>query len=431
MSDQPLDLRRAMQLLWRRKYVVAAAAVLGLLAGAGYGAYYPPLHSGTALVVLPPTARDLATQAVIAGSDPVLAGALPKLKPAMSLDTLSSHVQVRRPTSTIISITAQSQSAAQAEQTADAVARSYIAFDSSRNSPAGKVQPQLLQSAEDVSGTPLPVHLIIMGGFGLLLGLLLGAIGVLALSRRDRRLRRRDDISDAVGIPVLASIAVGHPSDPAEWTRLLEDFEPGAADGWRLRKALHYLELAEVISANGTASGSSLTVLSLSSDGKALALGPQLALFAASTGIPTALVVGPQQDANAAAGLRAACAAAELAPKHPRNPQLIVADHDQAVPLRRPGLSIVVAVVDGKAPQLTDMLRTSATLLGVSAGSVTAGQLARVVASAAADGRPLAGILVADPDPGDPTTGRVPQLARLTQRRMPTRVTGIPMKIRR
>jgi hypothetical protein len=280
-------------------------------------------------------------------------------------------------------------------------------------------------------GTPLPIHLIIMGGFGLLVGLLLGAIGVLALSRRDRRLRRRDDISDAIGIPVLASVAVGHPSDPAEWTRLLEDFEPAAADGWRLRKALHYLELAEVITANGTASGSSLTVLSLSCDAKALALGPQLALFAASTGIPTALVVGPQQDAIAAAGLRAACAAGELAPKRPGNPHLIVADHDQAVPLRRPGLSIVVAVVDGKAPQLTGMLRTSATLLGVSAGSVTAGQLARVVASAAADGRPLAGILVADPDPGDPTTGRVPQLARLTQRRMPTRVTGIPTKIRR
>ena len=88
-------------------------------------------------------------------------------------------------------------------------------------------------------------------------------------------------------------------------------------------------------------------------------------------------------------------------------------------------------MVNGKAPQLTGMLRTSATLLGVSAGSVTAGQLARVVASAAADGGPLAGILVADPDPGNPTTGRVPQLARLTQRRMPARVTGIPTKIRR
>ena len=56
-------------------------------------------------------------------------------------------------------------------------------------------------------------------------------------------------------------------------------------------------------------SGSSLAVLSLSSDRKALALGPQLAVFAASLGIPTALVVGPQQDTNVTATLRAACAA--------------------------------------------------------------------------------------------------------------------------
>ena len=62
-------------------------------------------------------------------------------------------------------------------------------------------------------------------------------------------------------------------------------------------------------------SGSSLAVLSLSSDRNALALGPQLAVFAASLGIPTALVVGPQQDANATATLRAACAAA----RPPRN----------------------------------------------------------------------------------------------------------------
>ena len=52
----------------------------------------------------------------------------------------------------------------------------------------------------------------------------------------------------------------------------------------------------------------SLTVLSLSTDPRSLALGPQLAVFAASQGIPTALVIGPQQDADATATLRTACA---------------------------------------------------------------------------------------------------------------------------
>jgi hypothetical protein len=70
-------------------------------------------------------------------------------------------------------------------------------------------------------------------------------------------------------------------------------------------------------------------------------------------------------------------------------------------------------------------------VLGVSAGAVTAEELARVAISAAADGRDIAGILVADPDPADNTTGRIPELARSGQRRMPNRVTGVPRQIRR
>ena len=94
-------------------------------------------------------------------------------------------------------------------------------------------------------------------------------------------------------------------------------------------------------------------------------------------------------------------------------------------PTELPGaaLTVVVAVVDGKAPRVAETMRATATVLGVSAGVATAEQLARVAASAAADGRDIAGILVADPDPGDPTTGRLPQLARPGQRRMPTRMT--------
>jgi hypothetical protein len=68
-------------------------------------------------------------------------------------------------------------------------------------------------------------------------------------------------------------------------------------------------------------------------------------------------------------------------------------------------------------------MRASTTVLGVAPGAVTAQQLARVAASAAGDGRDIAGILVADPYPADPTTGRLPQLARLGQRRMPRRTT--------
>jgi len=69
-------------------------------------------------------------------------------------------------------------------------------------------------------------------------------------------------------------------------------------------------------------------------------------------------------------------------------------------------------------------------VLGVASGAVSAQQLARVAASATGDGRDITGILVADPDPDDPTTGRLPQLARLGQRRMPIRTTTAVTEIR-
>ena len=133
----------------------------------------------------------------------------------------------------------------------------------------------------------------------------------LAISHRDRRLFERDDIANSIGIPVLASISVRHPSDAAEWTKLVEAYKPGAVDAWQLRMAMQQLGMTGHAPADRLHnSGSdlwneglgvgcfSLAVLCLSSDAGALALGPQLAVFASSLGIPTALVIGPQQDAN-------------------------------------------------------------------------------------------------------------------------------------
>ena len=172
-------------------------------------------------------------------------------------------------------------------------------------------------------------------------------------------------------------------------------------------------------------------MLSLSSDPKALALGPQLAVFAASLGIPTTLVVGPQQDANATATLRTACATPLGPSERSRNLRLAVSDHDNADQLPGAGLTVVVAVVDGQDPRVADTMRATATVLAVSAGAVTAEQLARVATSAATDGRDIAGTLVADPDPADHTTGRVPELSRSAQRKMPTRITGAYAETRR
>ena len=108
-----------------------------------------------------------------------------------------------------------------------------------------------------------------------------------------------------------------------------------------------------------------------------------------------------------------------------------MSDHRNADQLPSSGLAVVVAVVDGQTPQVADTMRATATVLGVSAGAATAEQLARVAANAAADGRDITGILVADPDPADHTTGRLPELARPAHRKMPTRITSISTETRR
>ena len=163
---------------------------------------------------------------------------------------------------------------------------------------------KVMQYATNATETRLLVRLLATAFLGALLGTLIGAVVALAIGRNDRRLRERDLMADAIGVPVLASISVRHPTDTARWSRLLDDYEPSAVDAFRMRSALDELGLAEMTSADSGA-GSSLAVLSFSFDQRALALGPQLAAFAASLGIRTALVIGPQPDTKHGGG--AAC----------------------------------------------------------------------------------------------------------------------------
>ncbi|HEY3954196.1 MAG TPA: hypothetical protein VGM53_12535 [Streptosporangiaceae bacterium] len=427
MNEQALDLRRAWWILWRHKIIVGVFIGVGLLLGAGYGLLKPPLMSSSALVVLSPSTRDVPTQVLIASSNPVLSRALPRIRPAMTLQELHERIHARNPTPNIISITAQGMTAAQAESMANAVAESYVGYITGTDRATKPVQAQarLLQAADAATGQSLALHLIMNGLPGALIGGVLGAIGVLAASRQDRRLRARDEIANAIGVPVLASLPTGHPTDAARWAKLFENYQPSVVNAWQLRIALSYLGQADVAPANGRGGGErfSIGVVTLSSDRGALALGPQLAVFAASLGIPTTLLIRPQQGTTTAAALRAACAEPPPSAQRPRMLRLAVADHEhEAGPPAR--LTVVVTVVDSQSPSLADVQRTTATVIGVSAGAATAAQLVGVAVSAASTSRQVDGILVADPDPADHTTGRIPQLARPPRRRTPTRLTG-------
>lgn len=436
MSQQALDLRESVLIIKRFKVLVGIVSALGFLAGVGYAALKPPALTSTAVVSFPSSIQSTATQVVIAGSDPVLSAASGRVRPPVSLDTLRSEVQVKSLTPYLIAITAEGKTAGDAEATANAVAASYINYVSAKNNPVGHVVAKMFQPALPAVGSSPVKAMLITGLIGALAGALVGSVVALAIGRKDRRLRERDRIANSIGIPVLASVPVGHPSNPAGWTRLLESYKPQAVHAWQLRTALGYLGIIDQSlngrngrnAPHGDGGRVSLGVVSLSSDPRALALGPQLAVFAASQGIPTALVIGPQQDANATAALRTACSASS-----PRLPSLLrlIVSGDDFVDQQGAALIVVIAVVDGRTPKMPAMVPTAATVIGVSAGGATAEQLARAAVAAAADDREVTGILVADPEPADQTTGRVPRLTRPSRRRLPNRLKGVVTEARR
>jgi hypothetical protein len=215
----------------------------------------------------------------------------------------------------------------------------------------------------------------------------------------------------------LASLGASRPRDAAAWTKLLDGYEPEAADAWRLEGVLHDLGLHR--------RGASIAVLSLSTDKDALALGPQLAVFAASRGIPAELAVGSQQDDDATvAALRTAFTAARVR----ENLRLAASSEFQR---QDEVLFVAVGVVDVLKPRVGQTLDADVTVLAVTAGAVTAAQLNRIFASAAAAGRAIGGVLVANPIPNDETTGRMPQIARPERAGMPTRMVGAATESRR
>jgi capsular polysaccharide biosynthesis protein len=440
--SQSLDLRKSITIIKRLKAIIGIVAVLGLLSGIGYALLNPAKPSSTAVVSFPASVLSTATEVLIADSYPVLSAASTKLSPPVPVDQLRSEVRTSSLTNYLIAITATSKNAADSEAIANAVAKSYIAYVADKRTPVQHVVVELFQPAL-TSATPSPIRsMVIFGLVGAAAGALIGAVLSLAIGRNDRRLRERDQIAHAIGVPIAASVPVGHPSDPAGWAKLLESYQPQAVHAWQLRTLLRYIGVADQRSAQtpngdetvGTATvgdGVSVGVLSLSSDQGALALGPQLAVFAASQGIPTNLVIGPQQDEGVTAALRTACEASRSSPELPALLRLVVTDDGLVDGRNRGTLTVVVIVVDGRAPKIPATVRTGATVIGVSAGKVTAEQLARSAVAAGDDGRDVSGILVADPEETDQTTGRVPQLMRPPRRRLPNRLKGVVTETRR
>jgi capsular polysaccharide biosynthesis protein len=428
MSEQASNLRGASVIVRRHKFLVGVLTALGIVCGVGYGIITPPAFASSALVVLPASPNltsNVGTDVVIASSNPVLTKALPSISPPMSLLSLTQAITVTSETSTLLTVTASTTSAAGAESAANAVASSFVAYLGTAKGPIGHVSAEVLQSATTATGKSRITTLLIDLLGGVAAGAVLGILIALGIGRDDRRLRARDAIADSIGVPVLASVPVAHPRDAAGWIALLTGYQPEAVHAWRLRKALQLLGLPGNPRGYGERGASlAVTVLSLSNDPGALALGPQLAAYAASLGIPTVLFIGPGEDGGAAAALRTAGSALARESRSSDPLQVITSADRLAGWKREAELAVVVGVIDSQDPQPRFAIDPTVTVLGVSAGTASAQQLARVAMTSADNDHEIAGILVADPDPSDTTTGQAPHLARPVRRAAPTRLSG-------
>jgi enoyl-CoA hydratase/carnithine racemase len=162
----------------------------------------------------------------------------------------------------------------------------------------------------------------------------------------------------------------------------------------------------------------SLSMLSLADDEAGLAMAPQLAAFAASSGITTRLVTAIGHESAASLW-----AAREIDRDAPLRPGLYVGDVPDGTTI---DLSIHIIVLDRGQPSLGDATVTEATVLAVAAGTATEQELARTAIAVDNAGRCIDGILVADPDPTDRTSGRHTMDERSRRPALPTKLTGIP-----
>jgi hypothetical protein len=348
--------------------------------------------------------------------------------------------------------------------------------------------PDVIQPAAPATGPDPTRRLVTWATVGGLLAMAGTALVLLIGRRRDPRVRARDDLADAVGSSLLAVVRSHPQRSVAGWLALFETYQTPAEEAWAFRQLLRALMApadsgdptpTDPKRTSGRVDHPRLlTVIAPSGDRRGMAVGPQLAVFTASLGISTRFIVATRHDS--AAALRAACAAvrgSELrsglvleAEAHSTTPtpgasppptadtpagpwkgavagesrlQEALGDYSVGNSTRgtaqetrqtaephdlsahRPvDLTIVFTVADRREPSLRDIPASAVTLLAISPGAATREELARLAVAVDDSGRQINGVVVADPEPSDRTTGRRTLDKRALQAPLPVRMTG-------
>jgi hypothetical protein len=172
MSQPASDLPRFVQIIGRYRTLVGVMAALGLLAGAVFAALNPPVFTSQALILFTPSCP---AGAICGGplfvSDNIGPRLLPPLPSGVQVEPLAGNVQ---------SVSATAGTAAQAEATANAAARSYLIYYDALIYSSGQASMPVLHPATGASGTAPLMRLRDDALLGAVLGALLGVIAALA-----------------------------------------------------------------------------------------------------------------------------------------------------------------------------------------------------------------------------------------------------------
>lgn len=304
-----------------------------------------------------------------------------------------------------------------------------LATEAGNASTSGAQVVQQATSATQPSVLRIPEF----GLIGLAGGLFVGTCAAFAIGRRDRRLRKRDEIARAAGAPVLASLTPARLTRSEDLLQVLENFQPSVRDKANLRRLLDELGVHkqgvrnEAAHAQNGAAGQNgstaytgaveVTAIVLAGDHKAVAAVTELPAFAASLALPVALVVEGSNESTQQ--LSIACAARDPLDLAAPRPNLLTYASTPAKPPEGVSLTVTVEVVDPVTLDVADESNSASTsdrrqsaVLVVSSGFATSEDIEVVALAFDHQGRPLSGVVVADPDRSDKTSGQ-PQPRRV------------------